>query len=817
MRRTASALPTNPYYDGSVTSVASRIWSARYRNPFRFEFDPAAPIPNVLYISENGDGTDRLAQIAIGADGGWDNQFTVNSADGKRIVMQTSDPSKTALSIVRGGPFSPGGAPVLYNARYGGGTRNEVRRWTLTGTNLNVLTPIAADNGDAFYRGYENRGIVDFEIGPDGAMYYTDSGQGASLGTGFRLGRIRFVGGLPPVADFTANPLSGTSPLTVNFTDTSTSASNTITSWNWSFGDGAISAMQHPSHTYQTPGVYTVQLAAMDELGLTATKESIVTVVHPTAVHVSGAVYDGRSLPPTQLASATELRFYQMDGSTPLSILGGTGLNSNVLNLSAGGVVDTSVVIQITGPGMVISAGEASGDSVEPALIGVPLSVVRTNQSVSATFWLSDTMLRGRVTDTLGNPARVDVGVSRLTPGAYVAFAGGRDFRPGSGFSATGLAHRTEPDVLGFYHVPVVTGQGDVAFILDTSLDTLSATHGRVMSTVTVQSAASTIRDLTVGLYDGGSGEADLSGIPETPDVDFELQIQTIFSSSCAACHNDIASNSGGLDLQAGAALGELINKLSVEARGVKLVDPGSPERSYLMEKINAAIPQIGTSMRPGDPMSLSQRALIRDWIRQLSPSGTIEFTSSDYSVTEGAESVTATITVRRTGSSIGTVGATVSTISGGTATPTSDYTVTSVPFAWDHLDQTDKVFSVSINSDNLAEGDETVVVGLGTLTGGAVTGLLGSTTLTIRDRAVDHWRYSEFGTNANTPNGLVTADFDNDGISNLAEYGLGTDPSVANSNPGTSAQIVPPGLLEYSFASTSTPKDCCMPCRLRT
>jgi PKD repeat protein len=44
-------------------------------------------------------------------------------------------------------------------------------------------------------------------------------------------------GGLAYGADFSATPLSGLAPLTVQFTDTSGSdASN----WIWTFGDGAV-------------------------------------------------------------------------------------------------------------------------------------------------------------------------------------------------------------------------------------------------------------------------------------------------------------------------------------------------------------------------------------------------------------------------------------------------------------------------------------------------------------------------------------------------------------------------------------------------
>jgi PKD repeat protein len=62
----------------------------------------------------------------------------------------------------------------------------------------------------------------------------------------------------PPYdANFTADPTSGTEPLTVQFTDESTGS---ITSWSWDFGDGGTSTEQNASHIYYSPGVFTVSL-----------------------------------------------------------------------------------------------------------------------------------------------------------------------------------------------------------------------------------------------------------------------------------------------------------------------------------------------------------------------------------------------------------------------------------------------------------------------------------------------------------------------------------------------------------------------------
>lgn len=66
-------------------------------------------------------------------------------------------------------------------------------------------------------------------------------------------------------ASFTADPITGSAPLEVSFTDTSTSGAGTITGWQWDFGDGTGSTAQHPVHTYTDAGSYTVSLTVATE------------------------------------------------------------------------------------------------------------------------------------------------------------------------------------------------------------------------------------------------------------------------------------------------------------------------------------------------------------------------------------------------------------------------------------------------------------------------------------------------------------------------------------------------------------------------
>ncbi|MCP4584190.1 MAG: S8 family serine peptidase [candidate division Zixibacteria bacterium] len=87
-------------------------------------------------------------------------------------------------------------------------------------------------------------------------------------------------GDMPPNAEFSGNPVSGYSPLAVDFTDLST---QDPTSWDWDFGDGiGYSSARNPSYTYDNAGTYTVSLTAANAYGSdTETKINYITVLTP--------------------------------------------------------------------------------------------------------------------------------------------------------------------------------------------------------------------------------------------------------------------------------------------------------------------------------------------------------------------------------------------------------------------------------------------------------------------------------------------------------------------------------------------------------
>jgi PKD repeat protein len=122
---------------------------------------------------------------------------------------------------------------------------------------------------------------------------------------------------VPPLADFSAGPLAGQAPLAVTFTDQSTGGP---ASWSWSFGDGATSNEQDPTHVYAEPGIFTVTLVASNAAGSSEiTKARIVSVRWPSPVQTLLPVADAlvnEASPSSNSGSGVELRVRFDDGGS---------------------------------------------------------------------------------------------------------------------------------------------------------------------------------------------------------------------------------------------------------------------------------------------------------------------------------------------------------------------------------------------------------------------------------------------------------------------------------------------------------------------
>jgi subtilisin family serine protease len=159
--------------------------------------------------------------------------------------------SNTATNTISGTSMaSPhtAGVAALYLEGSPGASAQQVREALYNATTKNKVTSSSTTNNHLLYSGF---------IG----------GGGSSPSV--------------PVANFSASPTSGSAPLTVQFTDTS---SGSPTSWSWNFGDGTTSTAQHPSKTYSSAGSYSVTLTATNATGSnTVTKSNFITVSAPSA------------------------------------------------------------------------------------------------------------------------------------------------------------------------------------------------------------------------------------------------------------------------------------------------------------------------------------------------------------------------------------------------------------------------------------------------------------------------------------------------------------------------------------------------------
>jgi PKD repeat protein len=201
-------------------------------------------------------------------------------------------------------------------------------------------------------------GSVTYNAAAGGTFYVSvkGTGKGDPLTTGYTaygsLGEYKLTGtasqtsGTPPVAVLSASQTSGTAPITINFSSSGSSdPDGSIAGYEWSFGDGTpVATAANASHTYTTPGAYTVTLKVTDNSGLSAAQSTTITVQQPVVaakLHVDGITVRVVTQKGGQ-ANAEALVTVRDDGGNLIPGVGVTGTWSGLTTGTASAVTNSA-------------------------------------------------------------------------------------------------------------------------------------------------------------------------------------------------------------------------------------------------------------------------------------------------------------------------------------------------------------------------------------------------------------------------------------------------------------------------------------------
>lgn len=310
----------------------------------------------------------------------------------------------------------------------------------------------------------------------------------------------------PPVADFVADPVTGTAPLSVSFDGTASSDEDgTIASHAWAFGNGQNGAGATPAAvTYSIPGTYTAKLTVTDNRGATGTATQTITVLPPAnqtpVANFTPTPTTGSAPLLVQLSSAGSS---DADGAiTGYAWNFGNGTTSSSPNPSA--VFNTAGTFTIS-----LSVTDNSGAS---AVKSTTIVVNPTN--VAPVPVISATPLTGSAPLTVN----VNGAGSSDADGSIVSYAW--DF--GNGQTATGATASTVYSSLGSYtlRLTVTDNRGSVRSTTTTivagttnqrpvAVITALPTSGPAPLVVTLKSTGSNDPDGTITKYswDLGNGQ----------------------------------------------------------------------------------------------------------------------------------------------------------------------------------------------------------------------------------------------------------------------------------------------------------------------
>ncbi len=198
------------------------------------------------------------------------------------------------------------------------------------------------------------------------------------------------------LARISATPLSGSAPLTVQFSSAGSSdPTGTITSYSWMFGDGAGSTVANPTHTYAS-GNFTATLTVTDNANSSASDSVAIvsTMVSDTALRSSAI----------DLSAAVQGRIVTVTGHVAVQNSDGISVSGVVIWATwtgPNGVTEAqAATTNIMGFATFVTAGGPGSYSLTVTNV---IGTGYTFDSANSVLWMSITqMVTGRVRASRG-------------------------------------------------------------------------------------------------------------------------------------------------------------------------------------------------------------------------------------------------------------------------------------------------------------------------------------------------------------------------------------------------------------------------------
>ncbi|MBU0490216.1 MAG: PKD domain-containing protein [Chloroflexi bacterium] len=247
----------------------------------------------------------------------------------------------------------------------------------------------------------------------------------------------------PPAASFIAHPTLGYRPLTVAFTDITSTIppGDPNLTYLWHFGDGGISASPNPTHTYTAMGSYTVTLVVSNAAGNDLLVRANYVTLNPIPVQAGFSAVPTTGIRPLPVSffntSSGDYEYSQWDFgdgvtstlTSPIHTYTARGTYTVTLTVSGSGGMDSEVKAGY----IAVYEPSSAAFSASPTSGMQPLAVTFTNTS-TGDYASSQWDFGAGVTSTQANPSHTYTAVGVYTITLTVSGPGGTDTEVKAGY-----------------------------------------------------------------------------------------------------------------------------------------------------------------------------------------------------------------------------------------------------------------------------------------------------------------------------------------------------------------------------------------------